>query len=135
MQTTRRWSLEVIEIGDQIASLSTAKAGQLVAYLETVHGIQAVTPLEIRREKVLETTVEPPAPARFAVVLEGCDALQRINLIRALRECFSLGIKEARDWVEAVPKTLREDVPQDAADKLKTRLEAAGAKISLWSAS
>ena len=56
---------------------------------------------------------------------------QKINVIKEVRAITGLGLKEAKDMVEGAPKTLKEGVKKDEAEEMKTKLEAAGAKVEL----
>jgi large subunit ribosomal protein L7/L12 len=66
----------------------------------------------------------------FSVVLEDVGA-KKINVIKEIRALTSLGLKEAKDLVEAAPKEVKADVPKDEAEKMKKQLEEAGAKVEL----
>ena len=72
-----------------------------------------------------------PARSAFDVVLDGCDPLRKISVIKAVREHLSVGLKEAKDLVEAAPGTVRARLFKDEAAKLQAQLEAVGAKVSL----
>jgi large subunit ribosomal protein L7/L12 len=66
----------------------------------------------------------------FDVILEG-DGGKKIQVIKVVRELTGLGLKEAKDLVEAAPKAVLENANKEAADKAKAKLEAEGAKVSL----
>jgi len=66
----------------------------------------------------------------FTVVLAAAGD-KKINVIKVVREITGLGLKEAKDLVEAAPKAVKEGVPKADADKLKAKLEAEGAKVEL----
>lgn len=129
----RPWSADIVEIGDAIAGLSVSKAALLNRYLAEIHGVKpADLPLidsVVRPDEVIDHT--PPAPSEFDVILEGYDSPRKINVIRTIREYLTLGFKEARDMVDALPRVFKERLPQADAEKLKALLEAAGAKVSL----
>jgi len=72
----------------------------------------------------------PEEKDEFDVVLEG-DGGKKIQVIKVVRELTGLGLKEAKDLVEAAPKAVLEKANKDAADKAKEKLEAEGAKVSL----
>jgi large subunit ribosomal protein L7/L12 len=128
----RRWSPEVQAIGDRLAGLTAANAAELRQYLEAVHGIQAVAPVVVERIKKPEPGPRlPPPPDEFKVLLAGFDAARKIAVIKTLRELLGLGIKEAKDFVEAAPRVVREGVPRQEAEKLKALLETAGANITV----
>jgi large subunit ribosomal protein L7/L12 len=132
----RNWPLDVIEIGERIAALTVARAVELSRYLEQVHGITATPSApadpEVKPDRVVEEArVEP---TEFDVLLNGFDVARRVAVIRAVRETTGLGLKEARDLVEAAPTVLKECLPRAEAEKLRAQMEAAGAKVVLRAA-
>ena len=78
------------------------------------------------------TSAAAPAEVKdeFTVVLAAAGD-KKINVIKAVREITGLGLKEAKDLVEAAPKPVKEGVPKADAEKLKAKLEAEGAKVEL----
>ena len=78
-----------------------------------------------------DVIVAPPEPTDFSVVLESFEDSRKIGIIKAVRESTGLGIKDARDLVDAVPKVIRDRLPLAEAEKLKAQLEAVGATVSL----
>ncbi len=127
----RHWSPEIVEIGDQIVALTIAQAARLSEYLEEVHGIKAdASPVMLPPPKP-DVVIPPPLPTEFSVVLESFQASGKIAVIKAVRENLGLSIKDARDFVDAVPKVVRDRLPKADAEKLKAQLEAAGAKVSV----
>ena len=127
----RRWSPDVQALGDRVAGLTAARAVELRKYLEVVHGIKAQAPAVVRREETVPPEPTPAGPAEFQVRLDGFDALRKLALVRLLRELLGLGIKQARDFVEAAPRVVRAGLPRDEAEQLKARLEDAGARASV----
>src|ERR1700722_8756919 len=98
----RTWTPEIVEIGDQIVGLSVACAAELVQYLEKVHGVKAfalpvLPPVPDPDQKV----TPPPVPTAFDVMLDGFDPTKKIAVIKVVREKTALGLKEAKDLVEA----------------------------------
>jgi large subunit ribosomal protein L7/L12 len=73
---------------------------------------------------------EKEEQSEFDVVLEG-DGGKKIQVIKVVRELTGLGLKEAKDLVEAAPKAVLEKANKEAADKAKAKLEAEGAKVTL----
>jgi large subunit ribosomal protein L7/L12 len=129
--TNRIWSADIRDLGERIAALTIARAAELGQYLEEVHGIQAARApvlVPVADEPVEEA---PAEPAAFDVVLDGFDLPRRIVVIRVVREVTGLGLKEARDLVEAGPTAVKECLPRAEAELLQARLEAAGARVSL----
>lgn len=64
-------------------------------------------------------------------MLEGFDPTKKINVIKTMREITGVGIKEAVDMLQVVPRTIKESLPKAEAEKLKAKLEEAGAKVTL----
>ena len=94
-----------------------------------VEELSALTVLEAAQlSKLLEEKWGVSAAAPVAVAAAGD---KKINVIKAVREITGLGLKEAKDLVEAAPKAVKEGVPKADAEKLKAKLEAEGAKVEL----
>ncbi len=118
-------------VGDKIAGLTLKDAVTLKDYLKAAHGIEpaagggmmmAAGPAAAAEEVEEKTS--------FDVVLESFgDA--KMAIIKAIRPITGLGLKEAKDLVEGAPKTIKEGVDKEEAEKMKKELEEAGAKISL----
>lgn len=129
----RNWTPEIIEIGDGIVGLSVARAAELVQYLEKVHGVKALASPVVLPIPVTQLTpkMTPPEPTAFDVMIDGFDVPRKVGVIKVVREKTALGLKEAKELVEAAPKLIKEKLPPAEAEKLKVELEAAGAKVSL----
>ena len=131
----RAWSADVKDLGDKIVALTVAKAVELGDYMEEVHKIKpAASAVAIAPGAGGAGAAVPEKPAEqteFTVVLDGFDAAKKINVIKIVREITGLGLKEAKDLVEGAPKPVKENVSKDEANKLKTKLEEGGAKVSL----
>jgi large subunit ribosomal protein L7/L12 len=127
----RIWTPEIVAIGERLVALSVAEAEMLSAYLEEVHGLKAEAAPVAPRLPEPDVIVPPPEPTAFDVVLDSFEIPQKIGVIKAVRDNTGLGLKDARDLVDAVPKTVKERLPKAEADRLKAQLEAAGAKVSL----
>ena len=130
---SREWGGDIKDIGDKIAALTVAKAVELGDYLEEVHKIKPAAgggggPMMAAPVAVAE---KPPEPTEFKVVLEGYDAAKKINVIKVVREITGLGLKEAKDVVEGAPKSVKEGLSREDADKIQKQLEDGGAKVSV----
>ncbi len=126
------WSPEVRDIGDRIVALTVARAAELQRYLEEVHGVRAAAALAAeRRLPEVERVTPPPVPTAFRLVLDRLDPVRKINVIKEVRELTGVGLKEAKDLVEGAPKVVKEGLSAADAARLKARLEAAGAKVSV----
>jgi large subunit ribosomal protein L7/L12 len=114
---------------EELSTLTVLEAAQLSKLLEEKWGVSAAAPVA--------AAAAPGAAAapvevkdEFTVVLAAAGD-KKINVIKAVREITGLGLKEAKDLVEAAPKAVKEGVPKADADKLKAKLEAEGAKVEL----
>jgi large subunit ribosomal protein L7/L12 len=128
------WHPEVSDLGDRIAALPIARAAELHRYLETVYRIKvaagvAPSPDHRLREEDREPT--PPVPTEFRVVLESFDPTRKISVIKVVRELSGMGLKEAKDLVEAFPRVVKEGVSEAEAEDTRARLESAGARVSV----
>jgi large subunit ribosomal protein L7/L12 len=126
--------LSVDDILDAIKELSVIEAADLSKKIEEEFGIQAAAPV----------AYGGPAPAgggggaaeeaeeqtEFSVVLTAAGD-KKIQVIKEVRALTSLGLKEAKDLVDAAPKPVLESVPKEQADKAKEQLEAAGASVEV----
>jgi large subunit ribosomal protein L7/L12 len=126
----QNWSPEVVRLGDGIVALTLARAAELHRYLEQVHGIRAVSTLA-PKEPVVEPPTPPVEPTEFVVMLEGFDPTRKIAVIKEVRELTGLGLKDAKDLVEAAPRAVKEGLPKAEAERCVARLRAAGAVADL----
>lgn len=128
------WSPDVKEIGDKIVELTVLKAQELCDYLKDVHGIEAasggVAMVGAMPGAGAAGGEEEEEKSEFDVVLAEVGD-KKIQVIKAVRAATSLGLKEAKDLVDNAPKPIKEAVPKEEADELKTQLEEAGAKVEL----
>ena len=121
-------------IAKSIEGLTTLEVADLVKALEDRLGIQAAAPM-MAGGFMPGAAAGGAAPAAevktsFNVVLKDAGA-NKINVIKEVRAMTNLGLKEAKDLVEAAPKTVKEGVNKEEAEELKKKLEAAGAKVEL----
>ncbi len=119
-------------LGESIVKLTVLEAKALGDYLEVVHGIK---PAAVAGPAVAAAPVEAAAPkeeqTEFDVILEAFDAAKKIGIIKVVRAATGLGLKEAKDAVEAAPKAIKTGVSKDDAAKLKKELEEAGATVKV----
>jgi large subunit ribosomal protein L7/L12 len=118
-------------LGDSIVKLTVLEAKSLGDYLEEVHGIKpaatAVAAAPAAAAGPAEAKVEQ---TEFDVVLEAIGA-NKINVIKVVRAATGLGLKEAKDAVEAAPKAIKTGLSKEDAEKLKKELEEAGATVKI----
>lgn len=113
---------------EELSALTVLEAAELSKLLETKWGVSAAAPVAVAAAGAAAAPVE--VKDEFTVVLAAAGD-KKINVIKAVREITGLGLKEAKDLVEAAPKPIKEGVPKADAEKLKAKLEAEGAKVEL----
>ena len=120
------------QLEDSIVGLSLLDAAQLVKKLEERLGVSAAAAAPVMMAGGGAAAGAAPAEEKteFTVVLTGAGA-NKINVIKAVREVTSLGLKEAKDLVEGAPKALKEGVTKDEAEAIKKKFEEAGAKVEV----
>jgi large subunit ribosomal protein L7/L12 len=114
---------------EELSTLTVLEAAELSKLLEEKWGVSAAAPVAVA---AAGGAAAAPAEVKdeFSVVLAAAGD-KKINVIKAVREITGLGLKEAKDLVEAAPKAVKEGVPKADAEKLKAKLEAEGAKVEL----
>jgi len=121
------------EVAKTIEGLTALELSELVKGLEDRLGIQAAAPMAAGMMMAAPAAGAAQAEEEktsFNVVLKEIGA-NKISVIKEVRGATSLGLKEAKDLVEAAPKTVKEDASKEEAEELKKKLEAAGAKVEL----
>jgi len=119
------------QVVEYIKNISVMELSKLVKTLEEELGVSAAAAAPVM--------VAGAAPAAAAVVEEKTEfdvvltdvGANKINVIKAVREVTSLGLKEAKDLVESAPKAIKEAVPKDEAESIKKKFEEAGAKVEI----
>ena len=114
---------------EELSALTVLEAAELSKLLETKWGVSAAAPVAAA---AAGGAAAAPVEVKdeFTVMLVAAGD-KKINVIKAVREITGLGLKEAKDLVEAAPKAVKEAVPKADAEKLKAKLEAEGAKVEL----
>ena len=115
---------------EQLSGLTVLEVADLVKQLETKWGVSAAAPVAAAAAPGAAAAAPAEVKDEFTVVLAAAGD-KKINVIKAVREITGLGLKEAKDLVEAAPKAVKEGVPKADAEKLKAKLEAEGAKVEL----
>ena len=114
-----------------IESISVLELSKLVKVLENRLGVSAAAPAAAAAAPGAAAAAAPvEEKTEFTVILAAAGA-QKINVIKELRAVTSLGLKEAKDLVEAAPKTIKEGATKEEAAEMKAKLEAAGAKVEI----
>ena len=116
-------------LAESLSSLTVMDAASLVKILEEKWGVSAAAPVAVAAvaapgaDDVEEQT-------EFEVILTEVGA-KKINVIKAVREVTSLGLKEAKDLVDGAPKPIKEGVTKDEAEEIKKKFEGQGAKVEI----
>ena len=122
------------QILEAIDGMTVLELSELVKAFEERYGVTAAAPMAAAAAPAAAGGGEAPAAAEeqteFDAVLTEVGP-NKILVIKAVRELTGLGLKEAKDLVDAAPKPVLERVPRDQADKAKAQLEAAGASVEL----
>ncbi len=118
-------------IVDQLSTLSVMEAAELVKKLEEKWGVSAAAaPVMMAGGGGAAAAAPVEEKTEFTVVLAEAGA-NKINVIKEVRAITGLGLKEAKDLVEAAPKEVKAGIAKAEADELKKKLEAAGAKVEI----
>jgi large subunit ribosomal protein L7/L12 len=120
---------DLTKIVDELSSLSVLEAAQLSKLLEEKWGVSAAAPAAAAAP-VAAVAAVAEEQTEFTVILTDAGE-KKINVIKEVRVITGLGLKEAKDLVEAAPKAVKEGVSKDEAAKLKKQLEDAGAKVDV----
>ena len=115
------------DLVEKLSALTVMEAADLSKLLEEKWGVSAAAPVAVAAAGPVAAVEEK---TEFTVMLVDAGA-NKINVIKEVRAITGLGLKEAKDLVEAAPKSVKESVNKEDADKLKKQLEAAGAKVEL----
>lgn len=121
------------DVAKTIEGLTALELSELVKGLESRLGIQASVPMAagmMMGGGAAAAAAPKEEKTSFDVVLKEAGA-NKIGVIKEVRAATNLGLKEAKDLVEAAPKTVKEAIPKEEAEDLKKKLEAAGAKVEL----
>ena len=119
------------EIIEAIKKLTVLELSELIKALENEFGVSAAAPVAVAAAPAAEAAAEDvEEQTEFNVILKEIGG-NKINVIKAVREVTTLGLKEAKELVESAPKAVKEGVNKDEAASVKQKLEAAGATIEI----
>jgi large subunit ribosomal protein L7/L12 len=123
---------KVDAILEEIKGLTLLEAADLVKKMEETFGVSAAAAVQVAAGGAGAGAAAAPAEEKteFTVVLTDVGA-NKINVIKAVREVTSLGLKEAKDLVDGAPKPIKEGVNKDEAATIKKKFEDAGAKVEV----
>ncbi len=117
-------------IAENLSSLTVMEAAELVKVLEDKWGVSAAAPVAMAAAGAPAEGGAAEEKTEFDVVLKEIGA-KKINVIKAVREVTSLGLKEAKELVESAPKAVKEGVTKEEADEMKKKFEEVGATIEI----
>ncbi|MGN0564491.1 MAG: 50S ribosomal protein L7/L12 [Candidatus Heritagella sp.] len=122
-------SEKVVNLIEEIKTLSVLELSEMVKALEEEFGVSAAAPVAVAAAPV---AAAPAAEEKteFDVVLKSFGA-NKINVIKVVREITGLGLKEAKELVDGAPKNVKEGVSKDEAESIKTKLTEAGAEVEV----
>ena len=119
------------EILEGILQLPVLDVAWLVKELEEKFGVSAAAPVAVAAAPAAAPAAEAiEEKTEFTALLQDIGA-NKVNVIKAVREVTTLGLREAKELVEAAPKAVKEGITRDEADDIKKKLEAAGAKVAV----
>ena len=123
---------KMTELVDALSGLTVLDISGLVKTLEDKWGVSAAAPVAIAAAGGVAATAAAAEPEQdeFTVVLTGSGE-KKIQVIKVVRELTSLGLKEAKDLVDGVPKPVKEGVSKKEAEDMKKRLEDAGGSVEI----
>lgn len=119
---------DLAKIVDELSALTVLEAAELSKMLEEKWGVSAAAPVAAAAAGAAAAPAEEKT--EFDVILAEAGP-NKINVIKEVRAITGLGLKEAKDLVEGAPKTVKEAVSKDDAEKFKKQLEGAGAKVEV----
>jgi large subunit ribosomal protein L7/L12 len=124
--------MALAELIEQIDKLTVLELADLVKQLEEKYGVSAAAPVAMMAAAPGAGGAAAPEAEKteFDVILSEIGA-EKIKVIKAVRELTSLGLTEAKAFVESAPKAVKEGVTKDEAEQVKKKLEEAGAKVEI----
>ena len=121
---------DLAKIVDDLSKLTVLEAAELAKLLEEKWGVSAAAAVAVAAGPAAGAAPAVEEQTEFTVILNEAGE-KKINVIKAVREVTSLGLKEAKDLVEGAPQTIKEGVSKDEAAKIKKVFEDAGAKVTV----
>ena len=121
---------DIEKIAEELSALTVIEAAELSTLLEERWGVSAVAPVAVAAAPAADGGGTAAEKDAFEVVLASIGD-KKINVIKEVRAITGLGLKEAKDMVEAAPTTVKEDATKEEADQIKVKLEEAGAAVEI----
>jgi len=130
---TKEFEAEIKDLGDKLAGLTLKQAVDLGDYMKDEYGIEAAAGGAVMMAGPAgggEAAAAEEEKTDFNVVLKAAGD-KKIQVIKVVREATGLGLKEAKELVDSAPKPIKEALPKEDAEALKTKLEEAGGEVEL----
>ena len=121
---------DIEKIAEELSALTVIEAAELSTLLEEKWGVSAAAPVAVAAGPGADGGKLVAEKDAFEVVLTSIGD-KKINVIKEVRAITGLGLKEAKDMVEAAPTTVKEDATKEEADQIKVKLEEAGATVEI----
>lgn len=122
---------DIKSLGDQLVELTVKEVNELASYLKETHGIEpAAAAVAVAAGPAAGGGEAAAEKTNFDVVLKSPGA-NKLQIVKLVKELTGLGLKEAKEVVDAAPKTIKEGLPKDEAENLKKQLIEAGAEVEL----
>lgn len=121
---------DLAKLVDELSALTVLEAAELSKMLEEKWGVSAAAPVAVAAAPAAGAAAPAEEKTEFDVILAKSGD-KKINVIKEVRTITGLGLKEAKDLVEGAPKTLKEGVSKDEAEKIKKTLEEQGASVEI----
>ena len=118
------------KLAEELSGLTVLEAAELSKLLEEKWGVSAAAPVAVAAAPAAAAAAPVEEQTEFTVVLSAIGD-KKIEVIKEVRAITALGLKEAKDLVEAAPKPIKEGVSKEEAEKIKAALEKAGAKVEV----
>jgi large subunit ribosomal protein L7/L12 len=122
--------MAVAELIEQIDKLTVLELSELVKNLEEKYGVSAAAPVAVAAAPGAAAPAAAAEQTEFDVILTDFGA-EKIKVIKAVREVTSLGLTEAKAFVESAPKAIKSGVTKEEAESIKAKIEEAGAKVEI----
>ncbi|MBB2164196.1 50S ribosomal protein L7/L12 [Gluconacetobacter sp. 1b LMG 1731] len=121
---------DLTKLVDELSALTVLEAAELSKLLEEKWGVSAAAPVAVAAAPAAAAAAPVEEQTEFTVILAKAGD-KKINVIKEIRGITGLGLKEAKDLVEGAPKTVKEGVNKDEAEKIKKVLEENGATVEV----
>jgi len=121
---------DIKAIAEELVNLTVKEVNELCTVLKEDYGIEPAAAAVAVAAGPVASAEAAEEKTSFDVILKSAGAA-KLQVVKAVKEACGLGLKEAKDLVDAAPKTLKEGVSKDDAEALKTAIEAAGAEIEI----